>query len=158
MVPNDQEQLSSDTQDLQTEMQSGGVTGPDGAISHYQMLTSDDRDYGRAYIVFGSEERPGASAMWLHDLRRHLHFHYDIEKPEAGWKADFTDAEKAKLRPVAETLAMLSGNAFFGMAHDGREHYEGYLPEAHALYEANGGDEGWAGAASFAKSATPVSR
>lgn len=75
---------------------------------------------------------------------------YDIPEPKGGWKTDFTDAEKAKLRPIAETLAMLDGNAFFGMGtSDDREWYEQYLPEAHAVYEANGGDHGWAGFASF---------
>jgi hypothetical protein len=79
---------------------------------------------------------------------------YDrIPEPKGGWRtaSSFTDSERLKLRPVAETLAMLDGNAFFGMG-DG-EHYwaDQYLPEAHALYEANGGDNGWAGEASFAK-------
>lgn len=77
---------------------------------------------------------------------------YRIHEPDGGWKKDFTNDEKAKLRPIAETLAMLDGNAFFGVEIDGRpEWYEGYLPEAHALYERNGGDGGWAGQASFAK-------
>ena len=77
---------------------------------------------------------------------------YDIPEPEGGWKTSFSKREKRKLRPIAETLAMLDGNAFFGMggAHEG-EWYESYLPEAHALYQSNGGDKGWAGEASFAK-------
>jgi hypothetical protein len=82
------------------------------------------------------------------------HRRYIVPEPEAGWKplASFTVAEKAKLRPVAESLAMLDGNAFFTVdAGEGREWYEGYLAEAHAVYEANGGDNGWAGEASFAK-------
>jgi len=80
---------------------------------------------------------------------------YSIIEPAGGWrKVDtFTDAERVKLRPIAETLAMLDGNAFFTMG-DG-EHWwaDQYLPEASALYEANGGDNGWAGEASFAKAA-----
>lgn len=67
-------------------------------------------------------------------------------KPDNGWKKVFNKQEKLKLRPMAETLAMLDGNAFFDMP----EHYEGYLPEAAMLYAANGGDDGWAGLASFA--------
>lgn len=133
--------------------QSGGITGPDGAISHYKMVVTEDRE---GVITFGSEERPGASPMFLSDLLHHLHHPYHVEKPEGGWRqrGTFSDAEKKKLRPIAETLAMLDGNAFFGMnSADGEEHFEGYLAEAHALYESNGGDGGWAGAASFAKSA-----
>jgi hypothetical protein len=79
---------------------------------------------------------------------------YFIPEPVDGWRdpAAFTVAEKKKLRPIAETLAMLDGNAFFTLrGADGPEVYEGYLPEAHALYEANGGDDGWAGQASFAR-------
>lgn len=78
---------------------------------------------------------------------------YHVDKPEDGWKTDhFTADEKRKLRPIAETLAMLDGNAFFGLEPNcWPEHYEQYLPEAHALYESNGGDKGWAGRASFAK-------
>lgn len=62
---------------------------------------------------------------------------------EAGDKV-FTDDEKQLLRPVAEVLAMLDGNAFFGAdLGDGREWYEQYLPEAWSLFEANGGITGW---------------
>lgn len=65
---------------------------------------------------------------------------------------DIPVEEKKMLRPVAETLAMLEGNAFFGMdAESGVEHYEYYLPEAKALFDSNGGLSGWAGEASFAK-------
>jgi hypothetical protein len=77
---------------------------------------------------------------------------YSISAPEGGFKNTFTDAEKAKLRPIAETLAMLDGNAFFTVnAGESREWFEQYLPEASALYEGNGGDDGWAGEASFAR-------
>ncbi len=51
---------------------------------------------------------------------------------------------KEMLRPIAETLAMLDGNAFFGIG-DNILWYEQYLPEASALFESNGGLDGWAG-------------
>ncbi|MDX3926751.1 MAG: hypothetical protein QHC90_13230 [Shinella sp.] len=80
---------------------------------------------------------------------------YSVKEPSGGWRKveSFTEAEKAKLRPIAETLAMLDGNAFFGVGE--HEHYwsDQYLPEASALYEANGGDSGWASEASFVKTA-----
>lgn len=78
---------------------------------------------------------------------------YSIAEPEGGFRAhgSFAPGEKAKLRPIAETLAMLDGNAFFGMsAGDHEDWSDQYLPEAAALYDANGGDGGWAGKASFA--------
>lgn len=80
---------------------------------------------------------------------------YRINMPENGWRAkdSFSEQERNKLRPIAETLAMLDGNAFFTMGDDGNWWADQYLPEAHALYEANGGDKGWAGEASFAKAA-----
>lgn len=56
----------------------------------------------------------------------------------------FTDDEKAQLRPIAETLAMLDGNAFFGTVMiNGNEWYEQYLPEAWSLWTNNGGETGW---------------
>jgi hypothetical protein len=79
--------------------------------------------------------------------------HYFIVRPEDGWRPieSFSEAEREKLRPIAETLAMLDGNAFFGMGPD--EHYwaDQYLPEASAVYDGNGGDNGWASEASFVK-------
>lgn len=80
---------------------------------------------------------------------------YTIEKPVDGWReADSFDVEEStKLRPIAETLAMLDGNAFFGACKsDDTEDdtwFRMYLPEADAIYQANGGDKGWAGLASF---------
>jgi hypothetical protein len=91
--------------------------------------------------------------VYLDALRAALQVHYAIDKPQGGWRhiMSFGAEEKAKLRPICETLAMLAGNAFFGHQIDeAREWYEQYLPEAAALYAANGGDHGWAGAASFA--------
>jgi hypothetical protein len=107
-------------------------------------------DYDRDVLTL--ELPDGPREFSLSHARHVLDKPYHIDKPEGGWKRDFTDAEKAKLRPMAETLAMLDGNAFFGSdIGEGREWYESYLPEAHAVYESNGGDTGWAGEASFAK-------
>ena len=65
---------------------------------------------------------------------------------------EFTEEEKVILRPIAETLAMIDGNAFFTMELlDGKEWYEQYLPEAKELFEGNGGLEGWAGEVSWLK-------
>jgi hypothetical protein len=71
-------------------------------------------------------------------------------------KKKFTEKEKEKLRPIAETLAMMDGNAFFGVSidDDGEDiWYESYLPEAYAIYKANGGDKGWASELSWIKEA-----
>lgn len=94
----------------------------------------------------------GHSTYKLSSLAQCVQRPYEIREPQDGWKRTFTQEEKDKLRPIAETLAMLDGNAFFG-ANSGAEQewYEQYLPEAHALYESNGGDNGWAGEASFSK-------
>lgn len=71
---------------------------------------------------------------------------------EDALKKVFSDKEKEILRPIAETLALLDGNAFFTMeGSEGKEWYEMYLPEANMIYQSNGGDNGWAGEASFAK-------
>lgn len=70
---------------------------------------------------------------------------YKIERPDGGWKRNFTDEEKIKLMPIAETLAMLDGNAFFTF----EEWWDSYLPEAHAIYQSNGGDTGWASECSW---------
>lgn len=76
-----------------------------------------------------------------------LEVSYTVERPEGGWKRNFDDAEKAKLLPIAETLAMLDGNAFF--TYD--NFASSYLPEAHAIYESNGGDTGWASECSWVR-------
>lgn len=75
---------------------------------------------------------------------------------ELGMRGDatskvFTDDEKAMLRPIAETIAMLDGNAFFTMDCQQGEWYEQYLPEAWSLFENNGGLKGWAGEASWVR-------
>lgn len=135
--------------------QSGGIFGPCEAIQHYELKVTKD---GRVMTFVDSEGAPVTKPMFVADFLHNLHNHYDIPEPDGGWREveSFTDAESAKLRPIAETLAMLSGNAFFGNTFEDRlgrerEWYEMYLPEASALYEANGGDGGWAGEASFAK-------
>ena len=69
-------------------------------------------------------------------------------------KKTFTAKEKAFLRPIAETLAMMDGNAFFGMMtdDDGNDvFYEQYLPEAYQIFKNNGGLKGWAGQVSWIK-------
>jgi hypothetical protein len=71
-------------------------------------------------------------------------------------KKKFTSEEKKKLRPIAETLAMLDGNAFFGVSIDDEGDdiwYEGYLPDAWTIWKANGGDDGWASEVSWIKDA-----
>lgn len=128
--------------------QSGGIYGPNNVVTHYQIVAEKGE---RSVITFGSEEKPGAHPMYVEDLLRHIHHPYYVHKPKDGWRTEFTAEEKAKLRPIAETLAMLDGNAFFGTTKPGeKEWYEAYLPEAYTLYESNGGDSGWAGEASFA--------
>ncbi len=127
-------------------------------ISHFRFMFVDMKDgidgsadYERDVLVLDLPNGP--LEFSLSHIRQVLNKPYHIEKPEGGWKKDFTADEKAKLRPVAETLAMLDGNAFFGSeASEGKEWYEMYLPAANAIYEANGGDGGWGGEASFAKS------
>lgn len=112
---------------------------------------SAEADYERDVLTVGRDEGKPEEFCLSH-LRNCLDKRYHVEKPEGGWKKDFTDEEKRKLRPIAETLAMLDGNAFFTVdVGKDREWYESYLPEAHAVYESNGGDSGWAGEASFAK-------
>lgn len=73
---------------------------------------------------------------------------YEIEVSEDDKNHKFTEDEKRYLRPVAETIAMLDGNAFFEMSET---FWESYLPEARALFNSNGGIDGWAGTASWIK-------
>ena len=64
----------------------------------------------------------------------------------------YSEEEKKYLRPIAETLAMLDGNAFFSIPPGNDiEWYEQYLPEAAAIFYSNGGKEGFAGDASWIK-------
>ena len=76
---------------------------------------------------------------------------YHLELRSDATTKVFTDEEKAILRPIAETIAMLDGNAFFTMDTDKGEWYEQYLPEAWSLFKGNGGLDGWAGEASWIK-------
>ena len=77
-------------------------------------------------------------------------FTYQLDEPKTGWRAldTFTAEEKHLLRPIAETLAMLDGNAFF---QPDLSWYEQYLPEADALFQSNGGMNGWAGTSHIAR-------
>ena len=72
------------------------------------------------------------------------YFHSNFTSPR---KTKFSEKEKQILRPIAEVLCLLDGNAFFGISTDewGEDiWYESYLPEAYVVYKANGGDKGWA--------------
>ena len=77
-----------------------------------------------------------------------LKMSYSITAPDQGWpKVDqIPDHLTPILRPIAETLAMLDGNAFFSMDPDCHTQY---LPEAYVLFQDNGGINGWAGKAQF---------
>jgi len=86
----------------------------------------------------------------------YTYFGYRIYIPDKGMrpKSSFSEREKKVLRPIAEVLAMLDGNAFFGgrVDDDGDDTwYEQYLPEAYVVYSNNGGHRGWASEASFIK-------
>lgn len=79
------------------------------------------------------------------DVRR---IQYELDISQADLDHAFTDQEKRHLRPIAETFAMLDGNAFFELSGS---LWESYLPEARALFNSNGGLTGWAGGASWIK-------
>lgn len=70
---------------------------------------------------------------------------YEVESPTDGWQTEFDEDYAKHLRPIAETLAMLDGNAFFAMG----EHWRHYLSDADAVFRNNGGWDGWAGQASW---------
>lgn len=77
-----------------------------------------------------------------------------IPEPDGGWQTEFTPVERQKYRQMAETIAMMDGNAFFGAETDDNGDdtwYYAYLPYAAALYANNGGDDGWAGESSINK-------
>ena len=71
---------------------------------------------------------------------------YFISEPDTGWPTleQIPEDLKCVLRPIAETLAMLDGNAFFSADNNW---YTQYLPEAYVLFMDNGGLSGWAGQA-----------
>lgn len=83
------------------------------------------------------------------DVRDGMHQTYKVPLLSGATARTFTVDEKEMLRPIAETLAMLDGNAFFTMDCQDGEWYEQYLPEAWSLFESNGGVNGWAGEASW---------
>jgi len=69
-------------------------------------------------------------------------------------KRKFTQKEKELLRPIAEIIAIMDGNAFFGMTRNDMGEdtwYEQYLPEAWAIYKGQGKDGGWIQETSWAK-------
>jgi hypothetical protein len=77
---------------------------------------------------------------------------YTVSVDQQYLKKQYTEQEKQWLRPIAETLAMIDGNAFFTETlPDGREWYEQWLAEAAAIFYSNGGKEGWAGETSWMK-------
>jgi hypothetical protein len=77
---------------------------------------------------------------------------YELTVDVSHYQRHFTDQEKKQLRPIAEILAMLDGNAFLSMRlGGGQEWYEQYLGEAYALFISNGGLHGWAGDVSWIK-------
>lgn len=80
-------------------------------------------------------------------LSRSYHLIIDQKFINHKWTAE----EKKLLRPIAETIALLDGNAFFPhKLPDNREWYEQYLPEAATIFENNGGMDGWASEVSWA--------
>jgi len=78
---------------------------------------------------------------------------YTIQKPDTGWPTldQIPDHIKHMLRPMAETLAMLDGNAFFGLDTGGNPWWQQYVSEAWVVFQENGGLDGWAGEAQFVK-------
>jgi hypothetical protein len=79
------------------------------------------------------------------------HMKYEIDLP-VDCRTEFTAREKQLLRPIAETLALLDGNAWFDIpGPDGGEFYEMYLSGAWEVFHSNGGETGAAGDASWVK-------
>jgi len=60
---------------------------------------------------------------------------YTVSRLDGGWRRVFPPDYVEILKPIAETLAMLDGNAFFGPDW---ESWVNYLPEADAVYRTNG--------------------
>lgn len=64
----------------------------------------------------------------------------DLNYHRVRRKKRFTAKEKIILRPIAEVIAILDGNGFFGMTTDDAGDdtwYEQYLPEAWLIYRSN---------------------
>ena len=77
------------------------------------------------------------------------YFSKNFPKPR---KYKFTLKQKQLLKPIAEVIALMDGNAFFGISSDDNGEdiwYEQYLPEAYVIYKQNGGDKGWASQVSW---------
>jgi hypothetical protein len=77
------------------------------------------------------------------------YFAKNFPKPR---KFKFTNKQKSILKPIAEVIALIDGNAFFGISSDDNGEdiwYEQYLPEAYVVYKQNGGDKGWASQVSW---------
>jgi hypothetical protein len=84
---------------------------------------------------------------------------YENMVPLEFLRREYSDEEKKWLRPICETLAMLSGGEFTGAElRNGKEPYEQWLPEAAAIFYANGGSSGRAGHASWMKDLTHESK
>ena len=78
---------------------------------------------------------PGARDNIYLDPDPGIHEHkYSVHRLDGGWRRVFPPDYVEILQPIAETLAMLDGNAFFGPGWDS---WINYLPEADAVYRAN---------------------
>lgn len=60
-------------------------------------------------------------------------FNYTVYRLDGGWRRVFPPEYVDIIKPIAETLAMLDGNAFF----DNLETWVNYLPEADAVYRSS---------------------
>ncbi len=88
--------------------------------------------------------------------KKYTRITYEIIVENDEFTRTFTEEEKLWCRPIAETLAMLDGNAFFGMNFsDDKEMWENYLPEAWSVFSANGGQHGWPLETSWMKNILP---
>ena len=94
----------------------------------------------------------GTTEEFVHDNVTYLRCTYEVVTEKSDFSRDFSEEEKLWCRPIAETLAMLDGNAFFGMVTGtDKEMWEYYLPEACSIFYANGGITGWATKTSWMK-------
>mgnify|MGYP003347702996 FL=1 len=82
---------------------------------------------------------------------------YEIYIYAEDMKREFTQEEKDILRPIAEVIAVLDGNAFFRVnIGDSTEWYEQYLPEAWAIFNNSGGFDGAIMDASWVREQRPT--
>lgn len=92
---------------------------------------------------------------WKQASRMPLDRSYSLTVNPIYVNKEWTDEEKKMLRPIAETLALLDGNAFFTQKLlDNRDWYEQYLSEAATIFWENGGIGGWPGEVSWIKDLT----